>query len=172
MATAQVPTRTCGDCTLCCKVMAIDELKKPAGSWCRRCNVGHGSKIYTGRPIECQTFNCVWLIDERLGPHWKPNKSKIVLTTPEDGLEIRCDPGFPNAWRKEPFRAQINKWAEAGELNEVTILVLVGERMTLVTREREFELGVVRSDQRIVRELDGTRVVNVTVEKASDLDHP
>jgi hypothetical protein len=109
------------------------------------------------------------LIDERLGPHWKPNKSKIVITTSEDGLEIRCDPGFSDAWRKEPFQSQIHKWAEAGELSDVTVLVIVGEKMTLVTRGREFALGVVRSDERIVRELDGTRVVNVKVVKASDL---
>jgi hypothetical protein len=109
MATALVSPKTCGDCALCCKVMAIDELKKPAGSWCQNCNVGHGCQIYTDRPIECQNFNCLWLIDERLRPHWKPNKSKIVLTTSEDGFEIRCDPGFPNAWRKEPFRAQIKQ---------------------------------------------------------------
>jgi hypothetical protein len=99
------------------------------------------------------------LIDERLGPHWKPNKSKVVLTTSEDGLEIRCDPGFPDAWRKEPFRSQIHKWAEAGELSDVTVLVI----------DRGFDLGVVRSDERIVRELEGTRVVNVTVVKASNL---
>jgi len=84
-------------------------------------------------------------------------------------LEIRCDPGYPDAWRKEPFRNQIYKWAEAGELADVTVLVIVGEKMTLVTRDCEFDLGVVRSNERIVRQLDGTRVVNVTVVEASDL---
>ncbi|WP_392684655.1 hypothetical protein [Bradyrhizobium sp. RDI18] len=42
-------------------------------------------------------------------------------------------------------------------------MVIVDERMTLVTRSREFDLGTVCADGRIVRELDGTRVVNVTV---------
>jgi hypothetical protein len=159
MAAAPAPKRACEDCTLCCKVMAIDELEKPAGSWCQHCRTRSGCKVYAERPTECQTFNCLWLIDERLGPHWKPNKSKVVLTTSEDGLEIRCDPGFPDAWRKEPFRSQIHKWAEAGELSDVTVLVI----------DRGFDLGVVRSDERIVRELEGTRVVNVTVVKASNL---
>lgn len=27
------PGRQCGDCTLCCKVMAIEELAKPASAW-------------------------------------------------------------------------------------------------------------------------------------------
>jgi hypothetical protein len=50
------------------------------------------------------------------------------------------------------------------------VVVITGEKMILVTPDREFDLGVVRSDQRIVRELDGTKVVNVTVVTASDLD--
>jgi hypothetical protein len=87
-------------------------------------------------------------------------------------MEIRCDSGFPDAWRKEPFRSQIYRWAEAGELSDVTVLVIVGKKMTLVTRDRDFDLGVVRSDERIVRELDGTQVVNVTVVKASNLQRP
>lgn len=148
--------------------MAIDTLDKPAGSWCSHCKPGTGCRDYAGRPTECRDFNCLWLIDERLGPQWKPSKSKIVITTSEDGLEIRCDPGFPAAWRKEPLRRQIGTWAEAGEANDVTVLVIVGERMTLVASDHEFELGAVGPDERIVRELDGGRVVGVTVVKATD----
>lgn len=172
MTPVSVSTRGCQDCTLCCKVMAIEELGKAAGSWCHQCKIGIGCKIYAERPAECEAFKCLWLTDERLGQRWKPKKSKMVVTTSEDGLEIRCDPGFPDAWRKEPFRSQIDKWAEAGERNDVTVLVIVGEKMTLVTRFREFDLGVVRSDERIVRELEGTRVVNVLVMKATSIQCP
>jgi hypothetical protein len=42
--------------------------------------------------------------------------------------------------------------------------------MILVTPAREFDLGVVGPDQRIVREIKGTQVVDVTVVKASDLE--
>ena len=38
------------------------------------------------------------------------------------------------------------------------------------TPDSEFDLGVVQPDERIVRELEGTRVVHATVVKASDLD--
>jgi hypothetical protein len=93
----------------------------------------------------------------------------MVLTTSEDGIEIRCDPGFPDAWRKAPFRSEIRQWAVSGETHDVTVVVIVGERMTLVTPDREFDLGVVGPDQRIVREIEGTRVVNVTVVKADGL---
>ena len=148
--------KACGDCTLCCKVMAIEELAKPAGSWCRHCKPGRGCLVYATRPTECQTYSCLWLIDERLDQHWKPSKSKLVLTTSQDGIEIRCDPGFPDAWRKEPFRSDIQKWAVSGGPRDVTVIVITGERMVLVTPDREFDLGVVRSDERIVREIEGT----------------
>jgi len=50
------------------------------------------------------------------------------------------------------------------------VIVITGEKMILVTATREFDLGVVRSDQRIVREIEGSQVVGVTVVKASDLE--
>jgi len=161
--------RECGDCTLCCKVMAIEELAKPASSWCSHCKPGHGCLIYADRPAECQTFSCLWLVDDQLDPHWKPNKSKLVLTTSEDGIEVRCDPGFPDAWRKEPFRSEIREWAVSGETLDITVVVITGQKLILVTPEREFDFGVVQPDERIVRALEGKRVVNATIVKACDL---
>jgi hypothetical protein len=162
--------RACGDCTLCCKVMAIEDLAKPAGQWCRHCKPGLGCRIYDSRPSECRDFNCLWLIDERFGPHWRPSKSKLVLTTSEDGIEARCDPGFPDAWRKEPFHSEIRALAAAGEAHDVTVLVIIGERMILLASDREFDLGRVGPDQRIVREFDGGRLVGAAMVKASDLE--
>jgi hypothetical protein len=162
--------KACGDCTLCCKVMAIEALAKPVSSWCRHCKPGRGCQIYPDRPAECRTFSCLWLVNDQLEPHWKPNKSKLVLTTSEDGIEVRCDPGFPDAWRKEPFRSEIHQWAVSGATQDMTVVVIVGQKMILVAPDREFDLGIVRPDERIVRELEGTRVVNATVVKASDLD--
>jgi hypothetical protein len=159
--------RQCGECTLCCKIMAIEQLAKPVNSWCPHCKPGRGCLIYASRPNECRTFSCLWLVNDLLDERWKPSKSRLVLTTSEDGIEVRCDPGFPGAWRREPFRNQIREWAVSGETHDVTVVIIVGGKMTLVTSEREFDLGVVRPDERIVREFEGTRVVNATVTKAS-----
>jgi hypothetical protein len=169
MVVATLPKKVCGDCTLCCKVMAIDELAKPVSTWCPHCKPSKGCLIYANRPIECQAFSCLWLVNGQLDEHWKPSKSKFVLTTSEDGIEIRCDPGFPDAWRKEPFRSEIREWAVSGETHDVTVVIIVGQKKILVTPNREFDLGVVGSDERIVRELEGMQVVNVTVVKASSL---
>lgn len=162
--------RECGDCTLCCKVMAIEQLAKPASAWCPHCKPGRGCRIYPDRPDECRAFNCLWLVNDRLAEHWRPSKSRLVLTTPEDGIEVRCDPGFSDAWRKEPFGGEIQQWAVSGETRDVTVVIVVGRRMILVTSDREFDLGVVGPDQRIVRELEGTRVVGVTLVTEADLE--
>ncbi|WP_245476604.1 hypothetical protein [Bradyrhizobium sp. Leo170] len=50
------------------------------------------------------------------------------------------------------------------------MLVIIGAKMMLVTPDREFDLGVVGPHQRIVRELEGKRVIGATVAKASNLD--
>ena len=162
--------RECGECTLCCKVLEIEALAKPAGSWCPHCKPGRGCLIYPSRPAECRAFSCLWLINDLLGQHWKPSKSRIVLTTSEDGIEVRCDPGFPDAWRKEPFRSEIHQWAVSGEAHDVTVIVIIGERIILIGSGREFDLGIVQPDERIVRELEGTRLLNVRLEKVSDLE--
>ena len=150
--------------------MAIEALSKPAAAWCDHCEPNRGCRIYSSRPGECRSFDCLWLKDTRLGDDWKPSVSRLVLTTSEDGIEIRCDPDHPRAWRGEPYRGDIEKLAISGEQHDVTVLVIVGEDMTLVTPGREFHLRVVGADERIVRELEGTRVVGVTVVKASELD--
>jgi hypothetical protein len=43
--------------------------------------------------------------------------------------------------------------------------------MILVTSDREFDLGVVGPDERIVREISGTQVVNAIVVKTSDREN-
>jgi hypothetical protein len=38
-------TRSCGSCTLCCKLMPVlldDGEDKPAGEWCKHCTKGVG----------------------------------------------------------------------------------------------------------------------------------
>jgi hypothetical protein len=157
------PGRSCGSCTMCCKVLGITELAKPVGKWCSHCDIGKGCKIYDVRPQECQTFHCLWLTDNRLADHWKPDRSRMVITTGWDGnsMELRCDPGQPGAWRKEPYYSEIMQLAMNARSFDGAVLIVVSESSTLVAPEGEFPLGKVDPDDRIVQEMRGTRLVNV-----------
>jgi hypothetical protein len=62
--------RKCGDCTLCCTLAGVNELKKPPGTPCRHLK-GKGCGIYPDRPNACRDFACGWLLgnfDERFRP--------------------------------------------------------------------------------------------------------
>ena len=50
----KIPGKSCGPCTHCCKVLYIEELKKPAGPLCSNCNVGGGCGIYVSRPVSAE----------------------------------------------------------------------------------------------------------------------
>jgi len=163
------PGKSCGSCTLCCKLLGITALEKPQGTWCRHCNKGSGCKIYSERPDECKTFFCLWLVDPHLGPEWKPNLSKMVVTFEENGLDIHCDTGYPLAWQREPYHQHIQEWAIAARPHSGFVRVCVGNQTSLIELEGEFPLGTLADDDRIVREFEGSRLVGVRVVKASEL---
>lgn len=168
--TQPLPGRSCGGCTLCCKVMGVTELNKPRGVWCIHCKRGSGCHIYADRPQGCRTFLCGWLTNPRFGPEWKPDRSKIVITVNRDGngLEFQCDQGFPEAWRKEPYHSQIRKLAAVAAKNNGMISVRSGRDSIVLSAEAEFPIGEVGDQDEIIHEYSGERLVGVRLVKAGD----
>lgn len=147
-----VAGRGCGTCTLCCKVLRIDELAKPQGTWCPKCDVGRGCAIYADRPGECRSFYCGYLTVEGLGPEWWPAKSKIVLVSELGGKRIAAhmDPARPDAWRNEPFYSQLKRWAQDGVITHDQVVAYVGNRVTVIFPDEDVSLGPVAANERIV----------------------
>src|SRR5579863_5761403 len=106
------PGRSCQGCTMCCKIMAIPALAKPAMTWCTHCAVGTGCRIYPDRPEDCRVYFCQWVVDGTIGQHWHPAKSRMVLSYKpgQNQIMIHVDADRPDAWRKEPFHAEIRRW--------------------------------------------------------------
>lgn len=50
----------CGDCTVCCTLSVVKELKKKAGELCFNC-VDNGCKVYGNHPQVCKDFECAYL---------------------------------------------------------------------------------------------------------------
>jgi hypothetical protein len=71
--------RSCGDCTFCCRPMAIEELQKPVGVLCQHCQPGVGCKIYLDRPPSCVSFECAWLTSDQIPEDWRPDKIRAMV---------------------------------------------------------------------------------------------
>jgi hypothetical protein len=141
--------RECGECQLCCKVMAIDapELKKPKDTWCGFAQKKCGCSIYHGRPSVCRDFECLWLQGKFGGPENRPDKIHGVITTTTDhaNIIIHEDPGYPGHASAvlKPF---IEAWLAHGPRNYIVVVCGTNRRF-LGTKERWQELQARGADE-------------------------
>lgn len=75
--------RSCGDCKLCCKVLGVPVLNKPAGKWCPHCPT-RGCKIYDDRPQECREYGCLWLCGS-IPEDCRPDKIHVTFDLKDMG---------------------------------------------------------------------------------------
>jgi hypothetical protein len=156
--TTLVPGRSCGPCSLCCKLPRVGSLEKPAGEWCTRCAPGRGGcLIHKDRPSECSDFFCSWLRSPELGEEWRPLSCKMVLIRRSRQIILLIDPAHPTAWREPPYYNSLKDWARAGvrARPRQQVLVYNKDRITIVLPNKDVDLGLVEAGSRImVRELN------------------
>jgi hypothetical protein len=143
--------RDCGTCTLCCKVYDVPSLTKPAGKWCSHCTPGKGCGIHETRPDHCRSFYCFFMTQAWLGPEWKPEICKFVVTIDPVSryMLVQVDPGQPRAWQQEPYLNQFREWARVMLPREQLIIVFVNRNATVLSMDGMMELGILGKDERI-----------------------
>jgi len=145
--------RSCGQCSLCCKLPPIEHFAKPAGQWCKHCAPGNGGcTIYSQRPLTCQRFMCLWLTHRDLDDRWKPTTAKLLLYTELDGhrIVVHVDPGSPNRWRQEPYYSSIKRMSAFGIDQGAQVVVYIKDRAIVVLPNRDVDLGIVRLEDHII----------------------
>jgi hypothetical protein len=124
-------SRQCGDCQLCCKLLPVQGVKKPAGTVCqfqkfhKGCTVYHTPKM----PFECGTWNCRWLVNDDAADLSRPDRSHYVIDLMPDFVTLReydkeieniqvvqiwCDPKYPDAHRDPALRRWMFRRAQDG----------------------------------------------------------
>jgi hypothetical protein len=141
--------RTCGDCTLCCKLVPVHDgviingkqsvgfLDKPAGQRCPHQSHSKGCKLYHSRkmPVCCRQWSCRWLTGNDTADLSRPDRSHLVIDLLPDFITLRnnetgedhavevvqvwCDPKFPDAHRDPQFRAYVERQAAEGKMTLV-----------------------------------------------------
>ena len=144
--------RTCGTCTLCCKLFPVPPLQKAAGQWCPHVVQGRGCGIHATRPDLCRAFDCQWIENPDLGPEWKPEISKFVLSIypGTNSLAVTVDPGFPANWRQPAYLPSLRRWAGAALAQGNQVLVFTGRKVTAILPDREQDLGEIGPGDAIV----------------------
>jgi hypothetical protein len=114
LAPPLAPGKSCGSCTKCCKLLAINELKKRPGDECPHVARGLGCKIYAQRPGSCRNFICGWLLDPNMGPDLKPENCHVVFYQQNGQNIVACsDADYPDAWRKPNVTEFLHRMARA-----------------------------------------------------------
>src|SRR5581483_622768 len=79
-------------------------------------------------------------------------RCKFVIVAELEGTRIalHMDPGYPQAWRKEPFYTQVKDWAAVAAEQMHQVVVSIGKRAIVVFPDREVDLGLIDDDERII----------------------
>lgn len=116
------PQKRCGDCLLCCKVLPIADIGKPANKWCQHAKIGHGCKIYADLPDSCRNWSCLWVLEGTWPAELQPNKSHVIFDMMTDQvaavqdsgridqhevIQLWVDPDYPEAHRAKVVRDMI-----------------------------------------------------------------
>jgi hypothetical protein len=148
-----VPGRLCGSCTLCCTVMEVSDLHKPAGMTCTHLALGRGCTIRDERPQACRRFFCGWRLDPNIDSLWKPEISGFVLTISlrYGALLAMVDPARPTAWRMQPYLGRMREWsARAFKEDKRIVAVVAGGEATVILPDHDVPIGVLGLDDEIV----------------------
>jgi hypothetical protein len=129
--------RHCDGCTLCCSLLPIKEIGKPAGVDCKHQCAG-GCGVYRRAdlmPRSCRLWNCRWLVDDDTADQLRPDVSHLVIDmmpdfvaliddktgkqSPVEVVQVWCDPAHRDAHRDPAFRAYVERRARE---NKATIV--------------------------------------------------
>jgi hypothetical protein len=118
----------CGTCTMCCKVLGVEEIPSPPGRWCSYCTIGQGCTVYEVRPPSCRSYTCVWRQwreeGQPVADMLRPDRCHVVVDAALNGKDhfVRPDPQRPRAWQK-PMIANLIKGIVAQTGGEVWLVI-------------------------------------------------
>jgi hypothetical protein len=74
-------------------------------------------------------------------------------------LAVLCDPGYPLAWRREPYYRELRDWSAVARRQGKIVLAYAEETRTLIAPEGDFYLGEVKPQDEILTDFIGSSSV-------------
>jgi hypothetical protein len=111
-----------------------------------------GCGIHPDRPRSCREFFCSWLVDPNLGPAWKPEVSRFVLSADatHQAIMVMVNPGMPLAWKREPYYAVLKQFSEVFFRIHQKVIVNLNGHITVILPDRDVPIGRIVAGDEIV----------------------
>lgn len=79
--------QNCGECTLCCKLLQLNEIPSAVGEWCQHCTK-EGCGIYGEHPKECREYQCMWsqMPNQFATLELRPDKCGVIFDRQSDDV--------------------------------------------------------------------------------------
>jgi len=145
----------CGGCTLCCDLLAVEELDKAEHERCKHCVVGFGCAIFgeKTRPAACRAYQCAYLFNQSWPLALRPDRCGVVFE-PFNEDELMCfsanvDPTCPEAWRHDAGRVAIDRMVRSG----YSVIVVVGDTKHVLLAEGQTPAAVWDSFEKAARRI-------------------
>lgn len=120
----------CGSCNLCCKLLNVPDISKPALMTCWHTTLHGGCLVHDKKSSDpslkaCEQFYCVWLASQTLDDEAKRGSRAMrpdqchVLLGPFDRdnpklLYVHVDPNYKSAWREPGVTAYLDEICAKG----------------------------------------------------------
>lgn len=119
--------RRCGECNLCCRLLEVSTIDKPALQRCKH-QRRTGCRVYHSRamPDVCKNWSCRWLggLETDTAKLKRPDRSHYVIDVMPDhvtlngnayaAIQVWIDPNYPHAHRDPELRAFLERRAMEG----------------------------------------------------------
>jgi Fe-S-cluster containining protein len=138
--------RSCGECTLCCTLLRVDELRKLGGTPCvhLRGPTG-GCGIYATRPGICRVYRCLWL-QGKLEEGDRPDRLGAILDhASETGvMHLAVHEAAPGAFERSP------RLREVAERYRAVMPVRIASVADATNPDAPFRLLLAHGEERLV----------------------
>lgn len=139
--------RSCNGCALCCKLLDVQPFNSPAGEWCKFCTT-QSCAIFgqLDRERFCGPYKCLWLADDSIPEHIRPDRCHIVLEKADErNILVFVDPTYPDVWKE-------------GDIKDIVLSLLADDYAIIVGvgEQRHVLLPEGRMSDEVLAELHST----------------
>lgn len=130
-----MPARAdCGACNLCCTLLGVPDIQKPARMACQWTSIHGGCSRHHEKDTApdlgaCKAFKCLWLVsqdrEDPLPRYMRPDQCHVVLgpADREDPtlIYVQVDDAFSDSWKKPPISDYLQGILDRGGKVEIIL---------------------------------------------------